>query len=107
MIDLGADTDAVRVHVEAMRAGTSTLRERLSTLGTTIRAVDWHGAEPRASVLRRSRCSARRGRCSRASIAEATSSSSMLTSRIGPHRPTGREVRRAAPQVPAVMMRGR
>ncbi|MDN5822035.1 MAG: C2 family cysteine protease [Brachybacterium sp.] len=45
MIELGADTDMVRAHAQAMRTGAKTLRERISTLGSTVRSVTWTGPD--------------------------------------------------------------
>ncbi|ATG50660.1 hypothetical protein CFK38_03340 [Brachybacterium vulturis] len=45
MIELGADTDMVRAHAQAMRTGTRTLRERISALGSTVRSVTWTGPD--------------------------------------------------------------
>ncbi|WP_394213884.1 C2 family cysteine protease [Brachybacterium vulturis] len=45
MIRLGADTEMVRAHAQAMRTGTGALRERISALGSAIRSVAWTGSD--------------------------------------------------------------
>lgn len=45
MIALGADTEQVRTHAQAMRIGASALRERITTLGSVIGSVTWTGPD--------------------------------------------------------------
>lgn len=45
MIELGADTERVRTHARAMSTGATALRERISTLGSTVRSVTWTGSD--------------------------------------------------------------
>lgn len=45
MIELGADTEMVRAHAQAMHTGTGALRERISTLGSAVRCITWTGPD--------------------------------------------------------------